>query len=91
MKRILPLLLAALALHAAAAEFKSFWLTEAVSGRTLGPLVNKPGNRFTLDGRDWIVMQSKPGEINFADAATLAPEGPYDLVEQRMVDLGPAS
>ncbi len=86
---LLPLLL--LALSASAAEFKSFWLTEAVSGRTLGPLVNKPGNRFALDGRNWIVLQSRPGEINFADADTLAPEGPYDLVEQRMVDLGPAS
>ena len=90
MKRVLPLLFL-LVLSASAAEFKSFWLTEAVSGRTLGPIVNKPGNRFALDGREWIVMQSKPGEINFADAATLAPEGPYDLVEQRMVDLGPAS
>ncbi len=90
MKRILPLLLL-LSLSASAAEFKSFWLTEAVSGRTVGPVVNKPGNRFTLDGREWIVMESRRGEINFADAATLAPEGPYDLVEQRMVDLGPAS
>jgi hypothetical protein len=90
MKRILPILLL-LAVSATAAEFKSFWLTEAVSGRTLGPIVNKPGNRFSLDGREWIVMQSRSGEINFADAATLAPEGPYDLVEQRMVDLGPAS
>ena len=89
MKRILPLLLLAFCAHAA--EFKSFWLTEAVSGRTVGPVVNKPGNRFSLDGREWIVMQSRPGEINFADAATLSPEGPYDLVEQRMVDLGPAS
>ena len=89
MKRILPLVF--LALSVSAAEFKSFWLTEAVSGRTLGPIVNKPGNRFSLDGREWIVMQSKPGEINFADASSLAPEGPYDLVEQRMIDLGPAS
>ncbi len=90
MKRVLPLLFL-LSLSASAAEYKSFWLTEAVSGRTLGPIVNKPGNRFSLDGREWIVMQSKPGEIHFADAATLSPEGPYDLVEQRMVDLGPAS
>jgi hypothetical protein len=90
MKRlVLPLFL--LALSASAAEYKSFWLTEAVSGRTLGPLVNKPGNRFTLDGREWIVMESGNGEINFADAATLVAEGPYDLVEQRMIDLGPAS
>ena len=90
MKRVLPLLFL-LALSVSAAEYKSFWLTEAVSGRTVGPSVNKPGNRFSLDGREWIVMQSKPGEINFSDAATLSPEGPYDLVEQRMVDLGPAS
>ena len=90
MKRVLPILLL-LALSASAAEFKSFWLTEAVSGRTVGPVVNKPGNRFSLGGREWIVLQSRSGEINFADAATLAPEGPYDLVEQRMIDLGPAS
>ncbi len=90
MRRVLPLLFL-LALSVSAAEYKSFWLTEAVSGRTVGPIVNKPGNRFSLDGREWIVMQSKPGEINFSDAATLSPEGPYDLVEQRMVDLGPAS
>ena len=89
LRRSLLLLFALAAFRAGAEPFKSFWLTEAVSGRTVGPVVNKPGNRFTLNGTEWIVLQSKPGQIHFADAATLTPEGPYDLVEQRMVDLGP--
>ncbi len=88
MKRLLACLLAASALAASAAGFKSMWITDVATGRTVGPVVNKPGNRFTAGGREWIVLQSKPGEVNFADAASLAPQGPYGLVEQRMFELG---
>ena len=88
MKKPLAALLAALALCSAAADYKSMWITEVISGRTVGPVVNKPGNRFSAGGREWIVLQSKPGEVNFADASTLAPQGPYGLVEQRMFELG---
>lgn len=88
MKRLLASLLLAAALPAAAAGYKSMWITEVMSGRTVGPVVNKPGNRFSAGGREWIVLQSQPGEINFADATTLTPQGPYGLVEQRMFQLG---
>ena len=92
MKR-LPALLAALAALAAAApapagSFKSMWITDVLSGVTVGPVVNKPGNRFSAGGSQWIVLQSAPGEVNFAAADTLAPQGPYGLVEQRMFELG---
>lgn len=85
---LLSALLAAFALAASAAGYKSMWITDVASGRTVGPVVNKPGNRFSAGGREWIVLQSKSGEVNFADAASLAPQGPYGLVEQRMFELG---
>ncbi len=88
MKRLFACLLALAAVAAGAAQYKSMWITELASGRTVGPVVNKPGNRFTAGGREWIVLQAKRGEVNFADAATLAPQGPYGLVEQRMFELG---
>ena len=88
MKRLLVCLLALAAAAAPAAQYKSMWITEMISGRTVGPVVNKPGNRFSAGGREWIVLQSKRGEVNFADAATLTPQGPYGLVEQRMFELG---
>ncbi len=69
-------------------QFSEFWITEAISGRTVGPIVDKPGNRFAACGRTWIVLQSAPGQINFADAETLEAQGPYDFVEQRVFDLG---
>ncbi|MBR1837390.1 MAG: hypothetical protein IJ783_08900 [Kiritimatiellae bacterium] len=81
--------LALSAASAAAAGYRSFWITEAISGRTVGPVVNRPGNRFVSGGRTWIVLESMNGQINFADSETLAPQGPYDLVEQRVFDLGP--
>ena len=75
---------------AGGAEYKQFWLTEAVSGRTVGPVTARPGNRFECGGEKWVILKTeKPGEIDFADMATLTPQGPYDLVEQRMIDLGP--
>lgn len=88
MKRLLACLLALAAAAAPAAQYKSMWITEMISGRTVGPVVNKPGNRFNAGGREWIVLQAAAGEVNFADAATLTPQGPYGLVEQRMFELG---
>lgn len=88
MKTALSAALAALALAAAGADYKSMWITDVISGRTVGPVVNKPGNRFSAGGREWIVLQAGRGEANFADAATLSPQGPYGLVEQRMFNLG---
>ena len=88
MKTALSAALAALALAAAGADYKSMWITDVISGRTVGPVVNKPGNRFSSGGREWIVLQAGRGEANFADAATLSPQGPYGLVEQRMFNLG---
>ena len=72
----------------AAASYRCFWLTETITGQTIGPIVNKPGHRFTVDRRQWIVMEAAPGEISFADAKTLGLEGPYDLIEQRIIGLG---
>ena len=92
MKRLLALLTASAALAAAApapaASYKAMWITDVRSGRTVGPVVNKPGNRFRAGGSQWIVLQSKPGEVNFAAADTLDPQGPFGLVEQRMFGLG---
>ena len=92
MKRASVLLAALAALAAAtpaaAGPYKSMWITDVLSGRTVGPVVNKPGNRFSAGGSQWIVLQSGPGEVNFAAADTLAPQGPYGLVEQRMFELG---
>ena len=88
MKRLALFLVLAAALPAAAAGYKSMWITDVLSGRTVGPVVNKPGNRFSAGGARWIVLESKPGEVNFAAADTLAPQGPYGLVEQRMFELG---
>ena len=72
----------------AAASYRCFWLTETITGQTIGPIVNKPGHRFTVDRRQWIVMEAAPGEISFADSKTLGLEGPYDLIEQRIIGLG---
>lgn len=91
MKPLLTCLLAFAAAAAPAAQYKSMWITEMLSGRTVGPVVNKPGNRFSAGGQEWIVLQAKHGEVNFADAATLTPQGPYGLVEQRMFELGESS
>ena len=85
---ILPLLLLALSVLSAQAAYKAFWVTEAISGITVGPVVNKPGNRFVAGGSSWVVLDSRPGEINFADARTLAVQGPYALAEQHMFELG---
>lgn len=87
MKKTLLLLLAVLAVSVHAESFKSFWVTEVLSGQTLGPVVNHPGNRFSVGGTEWIVLESKPGEINFARKSDLKQEGPFDLVEQRMFAL----
>ena len=78
------------AFSVSAGSYKQFWLTEALTGRTVGPIVDRPGNRFECGGEKWIILKTdRPGEIDFADLATLTPQGPYDLVEQRMIDLGP--
>ena len=80
----------AFAVPAGASQYRQFWLTEAVSGRTVGPIVDKPGNRFECGGETWVILKTdRPGEIDFADMKTLTPQGPYDLVEQRLIDLGP--
>lgn len=71
-----------------ARSYRQFWVTETISGRTVGPVVAKPGNRFAAAGGNWIVLESAAGQINFADAETLAAQGPYDLIEQRVFDLG---
>lgn len=72
----------------AAASYRCFWLTETITGQTIGPIVNKPGHRFTVDRKQWIVMEADPGKISFAEARSLSLEGPYDLVEQRIIGLG---
>ena len=96
MKRLPALLLAFSAVLAAsragAAQYRQFWLTEAVSGRTVGPITGRPGNRFECGGESWVILKTEnEGEIDFADMRTLTAQGPYDLVEQRMIDLGPKS
>ncbi|MBQ9727747.1 MAG: hypothetical protein IJV65_09615 [Kiritimatiellae bacterium] len=92
MKRILSALLFALAAaSASAADYKSMWITDVLSGRTIGPVVNKPGNRFPAGGRQWVVLRAGRGETDFADAATMKSEGPFALVEQRMFTLGDAA
>jgi hypothetical protein len=71
-------------------QFRQFWLTEAVSGRTVGPITARPGNKFDCGGEKWVILKTdRPGEIDFADMKTLTRQGPYDLVEQRLIDLGP--
>lgn len=76
---------------AGAATYKSFWLTESVSGRTVGPIVSRPGNVFTVGGVQWRVRRCDGREIVFESVVGNRIEGPYDLVEQRLVDLGSAA
>ena len=90
-RRILPLLPLLAALSAGAETYKSFWLTESISGRTVGPIVARPGNVFTVGGGQWRVLRCNGHEIVFADAEGRRTEGPYDLVEQRLLDLGPTA
>ena len=90
-RRLLLACLLFAAVVAGAETYKSFWLTEAVSGRTVGPIVSKPGNTFTVGGERWKVQRCDGREILFADASGRKTEGPYDLVEQRLLDLGSAS
>ena len=87
-KRIPVLFLLALAAAAPAADYKSMWITDVLTGRTVGPVVDKPGNRFSAGGRQWVVLRAGRGETDFADPATMKSEGPFDLVEQRMFALG---
>lgn len=84
--------LVALALHGRAAEgYTMFWLTETISGTTAGPFVNKPGNRIRAGGREWTILAAQPGRILFSDPVAQKYYGPYDLVLQRIVELGDAA
>ncbi|MGI5868745.1 MAG: hypothetical protein ACOX9C_04790 [Kiritimatiellia bacterium] len=85
------LVLLALALQAQAQATKGytmFWLTETITGTTAGPFVNKPGNRVRASGREWTILAAQPGKILFTDTAAQDLYGPYDLVLQRIIDLG---
>ena len=87
---LLACLLFATAVSGAAA-YKSFWLTESVSGLTVGPIVSRPGNVFTVGGAQWRIHRCDGREIVFESVGGNRTEGPYDLVEQRLLDLGPAA
>jgi len=91
LRRLFALLPLLAALSAGAATYKSFWLTESVSGRTVGPIVSRPGNVFTVGGAQWRVRRCDGREIVFESVADNRTEGPYDLVEQRLLDLGPSA
>ncbi len=67
---------------------KIFWLTETLTGTTVGPILASPGVRFSAAGDNWIVLTSNPGEILFSDAATSKRYGPYGFERQRIIDLG---
>lgn len=71
-----------------AETYKMFWLTETISGTTIGPVVKRPGNRFRAAGKEWTILSSKPGQILFADAAASTQHGPYDFTLQRIIELG---
>ena len=92
-KRILmAIALLSLALHAQAADsYAMFWLTETITGTTAGPFVNKPGNRVRASGREWTILAAQPGKILFSDPVAQKYYGPYDLVLQRIVELGDAA
>ena len=92
-KRILTTIaLLALALQAqAAGDYTMFWLTETITGTTAGPFVNKPGNRVRASGREWTILAAQPGKILFSDPVAQKYYGPYDLVLQRIVELGDAA
>ena len=76
------------ATSAQAENFKMFWLTETLTGTTTGPILARPGVRFSAVGGNWIILTSKPGEILFSDAETSKRYGPYGFERQRIIDLG---
>lgn len=84
----LTLVFAAVGMTANAEEYKTFWLTSTVTRDTLGPIVKKPGVKFTAGGKEWTILASRPQEILFADSVTERRHGPYDFVLNRIVDLG---
>lgn len=70
------------------AEVYSFWLSETISGTLSGPFISQPGSRISLGGSEWIILAARPGQILFSDAQSQKTYGPYDLVLQRIIDLG---
>lgn len=79
---------AVVGITANAGDYKMFWLTSTITRDTIGPIVKKPGTKFTAGGKEWTVLASRPNEILFADSATSRHHGPYDFVLDRIVDLG---
>lgn len=86
--QILALGMTLACLSAKAENYKMFWLTETVTGNTTGPILARPGIRFSAVGGDWIILVSKPGEILFSNAATSKHYGPYGFERQRIIALG---
>lgn len=79
---------ATLVLPSTAEGFKLFWLTETISGATVGPVSSEPGTRFTAAGKQWTVLASKAGQILFADSQSGVKYGPYDFMPKRIIELG---
>ncbi len=71
-----------------AENYKMFWLTETLTGNTTGPILAKPGTRFSAADGHWVILVSKPGEILFSDSATAKHYGPYGFERQRIIALG---
>ncbi len=96
MKNRLPsakaLLLAAtflsLARPAAAERVARFWLENTITRKTYGPILNQPGYRFQIDTEGYIVVSTNPGQVLFSAYPQTQFIGPFDLQQDRIIDLG---
>jgi hypothetical protein len=77
-----------LMLSASGAGRELFWLTSTVTGDTIGPIEKKPGTSFLANGKEWVILSEKPGQILFYDSDTSKQHGPFVFVLNRIVDLG---
>lgn len=80
--------LLALTLDAQAARVARFWLEHTISRKAHGPIVNQPGYRFQIGTDGYIVLASKEGQVLFSTYPETQYLGPYDLEQDRIVDLG---
>jgi hypothetical protein len=76
------------AFEAQAARVARFYLEHTISRQAHGPILNQPGYRFQIGTDGYVVLAAKPGQILFSTYPQTQYLGPYDLEQDRIVDLG---
>lgn len=74
--------------EAQAAKIARFHLEHTITRQTHGPILNQPGYRFQIGTDGYIVVASKPGQVCFSTYPRTQYLGPYELEQDRIVDLG---